>query len=86
MTGGTATAGPWWGTCGDLYIRGTYNTSLTLAAQNDAVIAGSVLNSTDLLGNASPTGTATLGIVANSWVRVLHPVTKPRGGGRPVRA
>ena len=76
--GGSSTAGPWWGTCGDLYVHGTYNTALTLAAQNDAIVTtGGILNSTDTNGSTTPTGSATLGIVANSWVRVLHPVNNP---------
>ncbi len=80
VNGGSSTAGPWYGPCGDLYVHGTYNTPLTLAAQNDAIITtGGILNATDPTGSTAPTGSATLGIVANSWVRVLHPVSNPAG-------
>ena len=71
VTGGSA----YYGTCGDLYVSGTYNQPLTIAAQNNVIVTGSILNATDANGQTSPTGGATLGIVANAYVRVAHSCT-----------
>lgn len=62
------------GPCGDVYISGTYSSPLTVAAANDVVVTGNLLNSTDTTptGTASPTGPATLGLVADQYVRVMH--------------
>jgi hypothetical protein len=64
----------YYGPCGDIYISGTYSTPLTVAAANDVIITGNLTNSTDTnpTGTASPTGSATLGIVADQYVRVMH--------------
>lgn len=62
----------YYGACGDLYVSGSYGTALTLAAANDIVVTGSLTNSTDQGGNTAPTGSATLGLVANQYVRVMH--------------
>ena len=60
------------------YLRqGTYLTGLTVAAADNIVITGNLLNSTDTNGQTMPTGTATMGLVANQYVRVYHPVTNP---------
>jgi hypothetical protein len=60
-TGGNANSG-----CGTAYVHGTYDTSLTIGAQNDIVIDG----------NINHQGTNTLlGLVADNFVRVYHPVT-----------
>lgn len=66
--------GAYYGACGDIYISGTYSTPLTLAAANDVIVTGNLLNSTDAspTGTTSPTGGATLGLVANQYVRVMH--------------
>jgi Tfp pilus assembly protein PilX len=66
--------GAYYGPCGDIYISGTYNTPLTVAAANDVVLTDNLLNSTDAnpTGTASPSGSATLGLVANEYVRVMH--------------
>lgn len=71
----TTPAGP----CGDIYVTGTYSKSVTLAAQNDIIVqpgtAGGVINVNDSskTGTAPLTGTATLGLVADEYVRVAHP-------------
>jgi hypothetical protein len=70
-------SGNFYGACGDIYVNGTYATGVTLAAADDIVITGGLLNSTDTDGQTTPTGTATLGLVANQYVRVYHPVTNP---------
>lgn len=55
--------------CADLYIKGTYSQSLTVASENDIIVNGSVLRS----------GNAVLGMIANNFVRIYHPVTRQNG-------
>lgn len=75
--GGTGTyAGSFYGPCGDIYIKGSYSTPLTIAAANNVIVTGSLTNATDTNGTTSPTGSATLGLVANQYVRVYHDCTK----------
>jgi Tfp pilus assembly protein PilX len=62
----------YYGACGDVYISGSYSSPLTISAGNDVVLTGSLTNSTDPTGNTSPTGSATLGLVADQYVRVMH--------------
>ncbi len=63
-----------YGCAGDVYISGTYNTPVTIGAANNVVIKGNLTTSTtDTYGN--PTGSATLGLVANEFVRVMHGCT-----------
>ena len=69
--------GKFYGACGDIYVSGTYSTGLTLAAADNIVITGNLLNNTDTNAQTMPTGTATMGLVANQYVRVYHPVTNP---------
>ncbi len=73
-------AGNFYGPCGDIYVKGTYLTGLTVAAADNIVITGNLQNSTDTNGQTMPTGTATMGLVANQYVRVYHPVTNPSSG------
>jgi type II secretory pathway pseudopilin PulG len=60
--------------CGNVYVKGTYAKSLTIGAENDVIISGSVYPTavSGKLGSA-PTGTATLGLIATEFVRVYHP-------------
>jgi Tfp pilus assembly protein PilX len=58
------------GCAGDAFIKGTYASPLTVGAANNVVIDGSLTTSTD--GSGNPTGSATLGLVANEFVRVMH--------------
>jgi hypothetical protein len=62
--------------CGNVYVRGTYSQPLTIAAQEDLIIDGSIYP-TSVAGQlgATPTGTATLGLIAGDYVRVYHPTT-----------
>ena len=53
VSGGTY-SGSFTGACGDLYVSGTYANSLTLAAADDVIVTGNLLNSVD----TNPTGTA----------------------------
>jgi hypothetical protein len=64
-------AGYYYGPCGDIYVSGTYSTPLTLSAGDNIVITGSL--TTPLAG------TATLGLVANQFVRVMHGVKSGSG-------
>jgi hypothetical protein len=73
----TTSSGKFYGACGDIYVKGTYATGLTIAAADNIVITGNLQNSTDTDGQTMPTGTATMGLVANQYVRVYHPVTNP---------
>jgi hypothetical protein len=57
------------GCAGDAYIYGNYTTPVTIAAANDIVIDGNL--TTTESGNI-PTGGATLGLVANQYIRVMH--------------
>jgi len=61
--------------CGTTYVSGTYNQNLTIAADSDVVINGEITRSGS---------TATLGLVANNFVRVMHGIdnrTSPTRGG-----
>lgn len=62
-------------TCGDAYVRGTYSRSLTIGSANNIIIDGNLLASPD---NAEyfPTGNAELGLIAEKFVRVYHPVLR----------
>jgi Tfp pilus assembly protein PilX len=51
--------------CGDAYVRGAYNDDLTIAAEKDVVVDGNVTKTADDM----------LGLIANNFVRVSHPVT-----------
>jgi type II secretory pathway pseudopilin PulG len=51
--------------CGDLWVQGDYDSSVTLGAENDIVIENSITrdDSDDVL----------LGLIADQWIRVYHP-------------
>jgi Tfp pilus assembly protein PilX len=71
--------------CGNLYISGTYASSMTLAAANDIIVAPqnaipanpptSSVPVTGGTGNADliGSGNSVMGLVANNFVRVFHP-------------
>ncbi len=52
--------------CGTVEVRGTYGEDLTIGAKHDILIEGNITRSRDDL---------LLGLVANNFVRVYHPVT-----------
>jgi Tfp pilus assembly protein PilX len=66
----TNNIGQYYGPCGDIYVSGSYTKPLTIAAANDVVVSGDITTTTDPSGN--PIGPATLGLVANQYVRVMH--------------
>jgi Tfp pilus assembly protein PilX len=73
--------------CGNVYVSGYYSLSLTIASDNDVIVNGNIwpgtsastyTTSTGALGG-TPTGNALLGLIANNFVRVQHPVSSDRG-------
>lgn len=65
--------------CGNVYVQGEYSKALTIAAQNDVIINENVYP-TSVAGKlgSEPTGNAMLGLIANNFVRVYHPLTGTR--------
>jgi hypothetical protein len=60
--------------CGNAFVRGYYEKSLTIATQNDLIIDGNVETASN--SSHTPTGSATLGLIAQDFVRVYHPVAR----------
>jgi hypothetical protein len=58
--------------CGDIWLRGRYDQDLTIAADNDIVVRDDVTR--------GPEGVL-LGLIANNFVRVYHPVDFTQTGG-----
>jgi len=54
--------------CGNVWVKGSYGGDLTIGADNDIVIM-------DDLKRSTTTPTALLGLIANNFVRVFHPVS-----------
>jgi hypothetical protein len=50
--------------CGDVYVKGTYSADLTIASAKDIIVNGNIARSGDRM----------LGLIANNFVRVYHPV------------
>lgn len=50
--------------CGDVAVSGTYATNVTIGAANDIIVRGDLVHAGDAL----------MGLVANKFVRVYHPV------------
>jgi type II secretory pathway pseudopilin PulG len=57
--------------CGNVYVSGSYTEPLTIAAENDVIVNGSI---TTTATAGKPTGTGTLGLIATNFVRIYHPV------------
>lgn len=68
--------------CGDVYISGKYTQSLTVIAENDVIINGNI-TTTGGTGGGEPTGTSTLGLIADKYVRLYHPVKGSCESGKP---
>jgi hypothetical protein len=68
-------------TCGNVYVSGTYGLPLTIAAENDVIVAptdgASSPNITEVDGTDS-----TLGLIANNFVRVAHRVATGCGANQ----
>ena len=76
ITNGTY-GGDYYGCAGDVYVSGSYTSSLTIAAANDVIIDGNITTTPG--GTAMPTNGAVLGLVANGYVRVQHGVSGRSG-------
>jgi Tfp pilus assembly protein PilX len=68
-------------TCGNAYVKGEYSTALTIASQNDVIIIGNITTAVD--GSGTPTTNAMLGLIANNFVRIYHPVPQTYEGRGP---
>ncbi|HUA06366.1 MAG TPA: hypothetical protein VMB27_20840 [Solirubrobacteraceae bacterium] len=66
----TNSSGNFYGCSGDVYVSGNYTTPVTIGAANNVIINGNITTTAD--SNNNPTGAATLGLVANEFVRVMH--------------
>ncbi len=62
--------------CGNVYVHGEYKKPLTIASQNDIIINGNI---TTPLSGGKPSTNALLGLIANNFVRIYHPLTGTRG-------
>jgi Tfp pilus assembly protein PilX len=51
--------------CGDVWVRGSTSRSVTIAADNDVIVNGDITRSGDVL----------VGLIANNFVRIYHPVS-----------
>src|ERR1700733_3438348 len=69
----------YYGCAGDVYVSGTYTTPVTIAAANNIIINGNITTTAD--GSEDPTGTATLGLAATEFVRVMHGVSGGTNNG-----
>ena len=67
--------------CGNVYVHGEYTKPLTIVAENDVVINGNL--TTPRNGQGEPTSNALLGLIANNFVRIYHPVLKTYEGHAP---
>lgn len=64
--------------CGNVYVHGEYTSSLTIASENDVVINGNITTPRNASG--TPTTNALLGLIANNFVRIYHPVVETYEG------
>jgi Tfp pilus assembly protein PilX len=61
--------------CGNVYVHGEYTESLTIASADDVIVNGNLTTTTENgEPNGEPAGGATLGLIAENFVRVYHPV------------
>jgi Tfp pilus assembly protein PilX len=67
-------------TCGNVYVHGEYTKSLTIASENDVIINGNI---TTPISGETPTTNALLGLIANNFVRIYHPVVETYEGKGP---
>ncbi|MCA1598221.1 MAG: hypothetical protein LC769_04240, partial [Chloroflexi bacterium] len=52
--------------CGNVYVKGSYSKDLTIATAKDIVVTDDLTRSGDVM----------LGLIANNFVRIYHPVSK----------
>jgi hypothetical protein len=63
--------------CGNVYVKGNYTGQLTIASENDVVINGNI--TTPVNGEGVPSTNAVLGLIADNFVRIYHPLNNKRG-------
>ena len=68
-------------TCGNVFVRGKYKKSLTIGAANNIVIDGNLLSVPNT--NGVPEGSPELGLIAENFVRIYHPVAQWDGAPFP---
>jgi hypothetical protein len=62
--------------CGDATVWGNYSSSLTIGTDNSILINGNIVQTGNIsTPTAAPSGSTVLGLIANKFVRVVHPVT-----------
>ncbi|MGO9319301.1 MAG: hypothetical protein ACLQBY_00620 [Solirubrobacteraceae bacterium] len=69
---------------GNVYVKGKYEESLTIAAQNDVIIDGNIEGPHNTTTGV-PEGTAMLGLIANNFVRIYHPVSGCNNTGEDLK-
>jgi Tfp pilus assembly protein PilX len=62
--------------CGNAYVQGNYSGQLTIAAENDIIVNGSMVHS----------GEGVLGLIANNFVRVYHPFSSAETSAQTARS
>jgi hypothetical protein len=62
--------------CGTVFVNGKYAKPLTIASERDVIINGNILPSAIAKAGEAPpaSDTATLGLIANNFVRIYHPL------------
>lgn len=67
--------------CGNVYVKGNYSESLTVAGADDVIVKGNIYP-TSVAGKlgATPTGTQVMGLIATNYVRVFHPCSGGSNG------
>jgi disulfide bond formation protein DsbB len=72
--------------CGNVYVEGKYEKSLTVAGSNDVIITNSIYpTSVTKFAKSSekataPSGTAVMGLIASNYVRIYHPCSSNNNG------
>ena len=66
--------------CGNVYVSGTYSESLTIGAEDDLIINGSITPTSVTTMGEAPPGTVALGLIANNYVRIYHPLEGEENG------
>jgi hypothetical protein len=64
--------------CGNVYVHGEYTASLTIASENDVIVNGNI--TTPHSASGTPTSNSLLGLIANNFVRIYHPVEETYKG------
>jgi hypothetical protein len=60
--------------CGNVYVKGEYTESLTIGSEDDVIVDGDIKTTAN--GTGEPTGGAEVGLIAQNFVRLYHPVKR----------